>query len=77
MTWKISTRRSLPPSMRCRVPRSSRATLFSALQVPPISSAELQMQLPCTKHLTSQSTGKELCDARTAVAERQTWPDLL
>ena len=37
MTWKISTRRSLPPSMRCRVPRSSRATLFSALQASPIS----------------------------------------
>ena len=53
MTWKISTRRSLPPSMRCRVPKSSRATLFSALQALPISAG------PAAQHTCHHSqTGK-------------------
>ena len=31
MTWKISTLRSAPPSMRCKQGRSSRAALFTTL----------------------------------------------
>ena len=49
MTWKISTRRSLPPSMRCRVARSSRATLFSALQASPNSAG------PAAQHVCHHS----------------------